>query len=382
MQTKTKLNCKGRVFRRGETWWIAYYLRGKEFRESAKTDDEQKAIRFLKQRVKETGADEIGAQTFVTPQAQRLTVPDLLDNLERDYRLRGKHNVKVVSLLKPLRSQFAYNRAHDLTAEDVARYSEKLLGEGYAPASVNRQTQLLGQSFKLAVRHKLLNAMPYIQHLSEQGNARKGFFHEPEIRGVIANLPAYLRDFVLFAWLTGMRKGEIASLRWEDLEGDTIQLRAENAKNGNARQIPLVGELGELVKRCQQARQVKRGETVMLSEYLFHSNGEPIKEFRKSWATACRKACVQGRIFHDLRRSAVRNMVRAGVNQHVAMQISGHKTGAMFQRYNIVADGDLRTALAATQTHLKKEQAAVIEFKSGQEADNARTAKARKFANG
>jgi integrase len=85
---------------------------------------------------------------------------------------------------------------------------------------------------------------PRIRRLDEADNVRRGFFTELEVRHVMANLPAELADFTLFAWLTGMRKGEIASLRWEDLDGDCIRLRAEDAKNGAARLIPLEGEFG------------------------------------------------------------------------------------------------------------------------------------------
>jgi len=167
----------------------------------------------------------------------------------------------------------------------------------------------------------------------------------------MANLPSELADFTLFAWLTGMRKGEIASLRWEDFDGDCIRLRAENAKNGTAQLIPLEGELVELIERRKVARPVKANGMTMMSALIFHRAGKPICEFRKTWATACRLAGVR-RLFHDLRRSACRNMVIAGVAQVTAMQLSGHKTDSMFRRYAIVAENDMRTALRVTQSHL------------------------------
>jgi integrase len=206
--------------------------------------------------------------------------------------------------------------------------------------------QLLKQSYTLAEL-----PAPKIRRLDESDNVRRGFFSESEVRRVIANLPVGLADFTLFAWLTGMRKSEIASLAWEDVDGDCIRLRAENAKNGSARLIPLEGELSELIARRRAARQVKVNSTVMLSALIFHRKGEPISEFRKSWATACKKAGIK-RLFHDLRRSACKNMIAAGVAQVTAMKVSGHKTDSMFRRYAIVDETDLRTALRATQQYL------------------------------
>jgi len=197
-------------------------------------------------------------------------------------------------------------------------------------------------------------------------------------------LPEYLRDFTRFGYLTGWRKGEIASLHWEDVDQDVIRLRAENSKNGDARTGTLEGELAELVDRRKAARQVKTKDGPMLAALVFHNHGGPIVDFRKAWATACCVAgvgklvcpickgavsaehkCMNcsrkwereqlkyvGRLFHDFRRTAVRNMVRAGVPERVAMSVSGHKTRSIFDRYNIVSEQDLRDAMQRTQAYL------------------------------
>jgi Phage integrase family len=150
-----------------------------------------------------------------------------------------------------------------------------------------------------------------------------------------------------------MRKGEIASLRWEDLDGDLLTLRGENAKSGGARTIPCEGELSELLARRRERRPVKVGGTVMLCDLIFHRQGKPIREFRKAWRTACRMAHIPGRLFHDLRRSAVRDLVRSGVSQNVAMSISGHRSLSMFERYNITDERDQRQALQQVQQYRK-----------------------------
>ncbi len=131
-------------------------------------------------------------------------------------------------------------------------------------------------------------------------------------------------------------------------------MRAENAKNGTGRLLALEGELWSILERRRAARavQLKTGET-RLSEYVFHRKMERIREFRKSWAAATKKANAPGKRFHDLRRSGIRNMVRAGVPERVAMAVSGHKTRAVFDRYNIIDEADIRQAVQRTERYLE-----------------------------
>ncbi len=370
----------GRIYERkgSNLLWCAYYLRGKEFRESTGTSDPDKALRYLKRRIKEVGADQIGSSVFVGPQQERVTCANLFDALEQDYKLRGKDTPQFRSHMKHIRTHFAKWRAVEVTAEAVDKFIELRLEAGNAPATINRSTQLLSQAFKLAIDRRHLSIAPKIRHISEKANARRGFFSVPEFRKLLENLPEHLRDFCEFGYMTGWRKGEIASLRWEDVDADLVQLRAEYAKNRNARSIVASGELALLIERRKGEQKYKVRESWFLSEYVFHIEGKPIAEFRKSWATACIAAglghykcrrcaklfvhavCAEcgsscsyeGRLFHDFRRSAVRNMVRAGVPERVAMSISGHKTRAVFDRYNIVNEEDLRNAVERTQAYL------------------------------
>jgi integrase len=340
----------GRVFLRDSIYWCAFYVDGKEHRESTKKADKQQALKYLRSRMKELAVHELEAKPFITQRNRKLTVADLIEDLRTAYKVNGQNSPQNLSNLKRVEQDFGQHRALALTSAMVREYIQGRLEVGHAKASINRTTQLLAQSYKLA---KL--PAPEIQKLDESDNVRRGFFTATEIQNVMAHLPRELADFTQFGWLTGMRKSEIASLGWDDLDGDVIRLRAENAKNGTARIVPCEGQLAELIERRRLTRSYQESGTVRLSRLIFHRQGQPIREFRKSWATACRLAGVK-RLFHDLRRSAVRDMVRAGVPQKDAMQISGHKTAAMFDRYSIRDEQDIRQALKRREQFIRETQ--------------------------
>jgi integrase len=365
----------GRIFKRPNStvWWIAYCHRGKEIRESAAnaireaterkhgkiTDEETRkaAEKLLKHRLKEIAADSLGVKTFVGPAQERVTVGELLDALEADYRLRQVKSLpQILAHLKPIRDAFGDSRAVEVSAEAIDRYIEQCLEDEKAPATINRGTQLLAQAFRFAIERNRLSNAPKIRRLSEKGNARQGFFERADFDALVSALPDYLRDFARFGYLSGWRKGEINSLKWADvdMDGHVIRLRPEASKNGEGRTLGLEGELWDIMER-QTAKQAyeKTDKTMGFSLYVFHCEGEPIGDFRKAWTSACKRAKAEGRLFHDLRRTAVRNMIRAGVTEGVAMKISGHKTRSIFDRYNIVSEKDVRDAMRKTQEYLK-----------------------------
>lgn len=129
-----------------------------------------------------------------------------------------------------------------------------------------------------------------------------------------------------------------------------VTLRREHSKNGEPRVLPLTPALAGIIERQWQARQITHEDgSVTLSSFVFHRAGSPVGDFRKAWAAACKEAGVAGTLFDDLRRSAVRNMERAGVSQAVAMKVTGHKTASVYRRYRIVDESDVREALAKTE---------------------------------
>lgn len=343
----------GRTFLRGKTWWIAYNVRGKEYRESSASKKEADAKRLLKKRQKEIAGDK-----FVGPIAERATLAELLDGLERDYKLNSRAAIKnLPSYRRHLLAFFGETaRAVDINGARVKAYQEARLNAGSKPATVNHETNALSRAFTVAIEDGLLANAPKIGKIREE-NTRTGFFERAEFEAVRAYLRPDLGDFVTWAYLTGMRRGEIASLTWGDIdeEANCVRLRGSESKNDESRIVPLRGEFAEVVNRRRERRVVKReGRPDVVSPWIFHrGDGLQVKQFDKAWKAATKAAGLEGRVPHDFRRTAIRNMIRAGIPEKVAMLISGHKTRAIFERYNIVDERDLVAAVERVDEYVR-----------------------------
>jgi integrase len=196
---------------------------------------------------------------------------------------------------------------------------------------------------------------------------RTGFFEREQFESVRRNLPEALQPVISFAYITGWRiRSEILPLQWRqvDFKAGRVTLDAGTTKNQEARTFPLTSELHALLQEQKGKADALRRDLGIICAFVFHGNGVRIKVFRKAWLTACKKAGVPGRIPHDFRRTAVRNLVRAGIPERVAMTMTGHKTRAVFERYNIVSEGDLNAAgmkLDEASRKAQQEAASVVQ---------------------
>lgn len=215
---------------------------------------------------------------------------------------------------------------------------------------------------RLRPRNRTLRINPYQTSRLER-NVREGFLERATFDAVVRALSDDLQDFARFAYLTGWRRGEVQTLGWADVDRThgRVRLRREHSKNGEPRVLVLVGELSAVIERRWAAREYRRsnGETA-ISPLVFHRKGRPVGDIRKAWGNACTAAGVGGTLFHDLRRSAVRNFEKAGVSQVVAMKISGHKTASIYCRYRIVDEADIADALTRTEVAFRDAPRAVV----------------------
>lgn len=163
-----------------------------------------------------------------------------------------------------------------------------------------------------------------------------------------AALPPDAGDLAEYLYWTGWRTSEAKGLRWSNVDESAGIIRIEDTKSDEPRTLPYsaLPQLAELIVRRREITDAAQKARGMVVAHVFHRNGEPIRYFRRSWATACRKAGVLGRLPHDYRRSAARNLSRAGVPEAVIMKLCGWRTRSVFDRYRIVAERDLAEGLA------------------------------------
>jgi len=245
---------------------------------------------------------------------------------------------------------FKFHRLVDITTKKIEEYADARVKSGAARASVNRELAALRRGFKLLHEGGMISTLPAIK-LYEENNARKGFIDIGDFNTLLEKIPdkrADARDIIEFLYHTGWRSEEAMEFRWSWLDGNMIRLPAEYSKNKKERPMPIIGVVMDILERRIKLRRLD-------CPYVFHRNGRQIKSFRRGFKAAAKEAGHEGRLPHDMRRSAVRNFRKSGLSESDGMMLSGHKTRSVYERYNIRDDQDAIEAMERVQEHLKKE---------------------------
>ncbi len=398
----------GSIYKRGNIYWIKYYRNGKPYCESSRSKKEADAKRLLKKREGEIASGKLPGIYF-----ERVRFDELGQDFLSDYRINQKKSLKRAERsINHLKKTFEGIRVVDITTPRINQYIEKRLSwkcrqckriiqpqdncphcgsekikQGAAPATINRELAALKRMLNLGAQQTppKVDRVPYIPMLKED-NVRKGFFEHDEFFALRDALPSYLKGFVTFAYKVGWRASELRGLTWSqvDLIQGIVRLEVGETKNSEGRTVYLDAELRQIFEQQYEAR--KRQKKLIPYVFPNEDGDDKIKDFRGSWNKACREAGLgygykhskkyvqkwkdklsSGPILHDLRRTAVRNMIRAGIPERVAMMISGHKTREVFDRYNIVSDSDLQLAAKRQEEYLRSatgtKKAQLLNFK-------------------
>ncbi len=339
---------QGRVFRptytyRGKrhenrVWWIQYSIGGQQYRESSGSVVQKDAVRLLHERLAERG------QGIARRDLEKVKLDDLADLIRADYR---KNNRKSISTLEGrlahLEDAFGGWRVVDIQEDAIDRHAVDRLDAGAKPASVNRELAALRRMFTLGRRAKMVGRVPVIEMLGED-NVRKGFVEADAFAAILGSLPGYVRPVAAVGFITGWRRGELLSRRWRhvDLDAGWLRLEPGESKNKSGRNFPLIPELRSVLEdQHKRKTRIEQATGRIVDALFFHDNGRPVKDFRGAWEGACERAGHPGILFHDLKRSSARNLVRAGVPEAVAMRLIGHLTPSIFKRYAIVDEAML-----------------------------------------
>jgi integrase len=339
----------GRVFKvkRSKNWQIEYWYCGQQVRETSGSRREKVATDLLKKRL-----GEIGAGRFVGLQAERTTFEELSAMLIDDYKVNGRKSADRAALsVRHLKGFFEGYRARDITPDRVSAYIRSRLEDKppAMPSTIRNELAALSRMFTIGYRAGKVGSRPSFPSIRVQ-NARKGFFEADEVAAVLSNLPEDLQPLVQFTYLTGWRIGEVKGLTWRqvDFKAGVVRLEPGTTKNDEGRVYPFSAspDLADLLERQRQNTTAVERETGKIVPWVFHRHGKQIVNFREAWKLACAAACCPGRLVHDLRRTVVRELERAGVSRSVAMKLTGHKTENIYRRYAIVAEADLADGVA------------------------------------
>ncbi len=341
----------GNIQERGpRSFRIRYYdINGQRQEESVKGSREEAETRLT------IRLGEVAQGLPVSSKPNTVTFEELAADVVNHYivnELRSTDDIETRFDLH-LNPIFGRRRAAQIATAHFNAYIVRRKAEGASNGSINRELEAAKRAYNLGKHSGKVLTVPHIPRLKED-NVRKGFFTRDEVDRLCKCLKKPYDGFVMFAFLTGWRKAEIQELEWSNVDFDALEVRLDpgTTKSGKGRVFPISEELEAILKA--QIPQNHGKVRAILSGPVFRLNGKPIGEFRKTWMHACHKAklpCVvtkEGkvvkalRIFHDLRRSAVRELVRNwNLSEREAMILTGHQTRSVFDRYSVVSTTDL-----------------------------------------
>jgi integrase len=338
-QKKRRQRGTGSVVLRGRIWWIKYPYKGLQNWESSGSTVERDALDLLKRRLAEI---EMGGKPFVR---SGVTVASLVALVVADYELR---KLKDLQITRYRADAHVLRLAGDIKAErfgssHVHAYVTKRREEGASDTTINRELSIIRRGFTLGVQAdpQLVAKAPHIPKLTED-NVRQGFLEPDRYQTLLAALPDRLKCLLVVGYHTGLRLGTLRSITWSqvDLAAGTIRIEARQTKQAQAQTVPIYGDMRPWLEMQKADRDANWPEC----PWVFHHRNRQIGKHVKGWDEACDAAGIPRVLRHDLRRTAVRNMERAGIPRTVAMRITGHRTESMYRRYDIVNEADLKRA--------------------------------------
>lgn len=332
----------GQIFKVGGIWKVRFTLGGERVQLSA-GPKRQDAVELLNRRLGQSVNGQLTAASarLMWDDVERIILDE--HQQHRSYEKVERH------VRRHLRPHFSGMRANAITYDKLLAFKHARLEKGASPSTVRYELSLVRTGLVVAHKAGRLPALPPLPSVHVE-NVRVSFFEHDEFLALASHLPDAARAVVTAMYWLGWRRNETLSREWRhvDFARGTIILEAGETKSGKGRTFPfdVLPELTALLKAQREYTDAVEKRTGQIVRWVFHREGRRVVSIRQAWRTACKKAALVGKIPHDFRRSAVRRLERAGVPRSVAMQLVGHETEAIYQRYAITNETDLREGLA------------------------------------
>jgi integrase len=323
-------------------WWLAPTIAGKQAPQSSGETDYDRAFRKLK-----ILEGKIASNAPITPRTDRDSFNALLEVVKTDYAIKGRATKN--DIVRWIKLHVAPHLGDwptaKITSAVISDYILARQNEGSSNGTINRELTIIKRAFKLGERSGAVSYRPYIELLPE-AQPRMGFFTEAAFRLILKHTESpELRDILICAYYTGWRIDSVIRMEWRnvDFPRGLIGLTAGQTKNRKATAFPLAPfpELRSVLEsRWTLTKECERRKSLRIAR-VFHRDGKPVKNIRTAWEGARTRAGQPGRILHDLRRSAIRNLKRDGWSDTDVMLMCGLKTLSMLIRYAITVEDDI-----------------------------------------
>jgi len=224
---------------------------------------------------------------------------------------------------------------------DILRVTRSKREKYYSNATINKIMQVGRHMFNLGIDNEIINSSnPFKGVFLQENNARDRILSSDEYNKLISVAPQHLSAIIEVAYNTGMRSGEILNLTWDkvNFKEDLISLESQDTKTEYPRLVFFNQRIRNILEDLHKVRAIHHN-------FVFTYKGNPIKSINTAFRTALRKAKIVDFHFHDLRHTYNTNLRKAGVERSVIMKLTGHRTMAMFLRYDTVDKDDAKAAM-------------------------------------
>ncbi len=321
------------VFKKGKNWYIDYYVHGRRKREKVGPNKRQALVVLQKRKV------QVAERKFLDVQRhKKVKFEDMAKTYMEAYSRPNKRSWRRdETSLKNLISFFGGKYLHEIISLDIEKYRVKRL-RVVAPATVNRELACLKHMFNKAKEWGKASENPVLKvKLLKEENRRVRYLETEEIKALLDACSDHLKPIVITALNTGMRKGEILSLKWPDVDLRQKIIYIYNSKSGKSRKVDINDWLVQTLIKVRKHPE---------SPYVFcNKDGKTYGDIRKSFDNAKRRAGIKDFRFHDLRHTFASHLVMAGVDLKTVQELLGHQTYQMTLRYSHLSTDHRRRAV-------------------------------------